>query len=255
MKRITVKTIFDEVGEYLMIDTPETLSEYNALLEQTTTDKISSVLASKVAPDRWDHMCGDSLGGSLLAAGWSQAYVEGNSNPLLNMVAHALQNTSVFTTAIANGETILVNDKGGYCYYDPNYHTIIDSSDNITPTNYFIPKNTKYINLENDAELELKAIKYLDDVDPNYSYITHLASFDIPQLIEIFTLFKQAGGEVVYVYTTGINVSQMFDYTEAAISAGLLRFEFEFNAGMDDAIQEFLDDFDSNTAISLDWKR
>jgi hypothetical protein len=146
-----------------------------------------------------------------------------------------------FVELVANGETILVNNVGGYCTYDPDYYTIINVRETEIPKNYVINEGTKYINLENDPELEQHAIDYLERVDQNYSYITNLASHDYHSLVEIFGEFLKAGGDTVYVFTTGMNVEQMYEYESAARHAGIRKFEFEFNSGINNDIQKFID--------------
>ena len=45
----------------------------------------------------------------------------------------------------------------------------------------------------------------------------------------------------MYVYTTGINVDQMYDYSSAIISSGIKEVWFEFNAGWDENFQGVID--------------
>ena len=84
------------------------------------------------------------------------------------------------------------------------------------------------------------AKKYLSKKDECYSYVLNLYSFSQEELRAIFEEFKQEGGEILYVYTTGLNVPQMYAYTEAAMKAGIKNFEFDFNSGINDDIKTYL---------------
>ena len=61
------------------------------------------------------------------------------------------------------------------------------------------------------------------------------------QLKDAFEKFKEAGGQIVYVYTTGRDNAQMYKYSELAIQAGLTNFAFQFSAGIDDEIIKFIE--------------
>lgn len=76
-----------------------------------------------------------------------------------------------------------------------------------------------------------------------FSYITNLRVFDKEDLIDIFKEFLASGGEVLYIYTTGQDVGQMYQYTEAAIEAGIKEMILEFNSGINSKHEEFLNDF------------
>lgn len=110
---------------------------------------------------------------------------------------------------------------------------------------YHIAWGCKIINLENDEHLESRTLEYMKSHDyiskEEFSYITECHRYDTESLTEIFLKFYGVGGEEVYVYTTGTNVNQMYDYLEAAIKAELSSLVIEFNAGIDDDIQAFID--------------
>ena len=161
--------------------------------------------------------------------------------------------------SVQAGETLLVNSVGGYCPFTEGYHKIIEESEYVAirKRTYVINKNTKYINLENDPELEEHTIKYLTSIDPNYSYICELRNYNIEELVEIFKDFQDNGGDTVYVYTTGMDVPQMYDYTEAIVQSGIKKVEFEFNAGYDmehDGIIEDLKINNINVDVKSAWK-
>lgn len=117
-------------------------------------------------------------------------------------------------------------------------------------SSYVIRKNTKVINLENDPCLERKAVDYMKEVletnskysfENEYSFIKELILFDKEDLKNVFEEFIEKGGETVFVYTTGRNVQQMYDYSNAAIEAGLNHFIFDFNSGTNEEIDNFVE--------------
>lgn len=108
---------------------------------------------------------------------------------------------------------------------------------------YVIRKDTKVINLENDPCLERNSKDYMEEIikDNEYSLITELILFDKEDLKSVFKEFIEKGGETVFVYTTGRNVQQMYDYSNAAIEAGLNHFIFDFNSGTNEEIDNFVE--------------
>ena len=49
------------------------------------------------------------------------------------------------------------------------------------------------------------------------------------------------GGETAYLYTTGFDVDQVFEYSYALQEAGITKIDFEFNSGITDKLQDALD--------------
>jgi hypothetical protein len=241
MKSVIINSVgFDENLKYIMLEGSADVLEYTAMMNILVERKISSVMKSGIHPERIDHMCLDNLSGSLLGAGVVQAKIQGK-NPLICMAEHAQKKSIQMLSYIFDGKTMLVNDVGGFCFFDSNCHSIVHSSPYVKESSYKIKTGTKYINLENDPKLESRAKDYLRTVDKKYSYIVNLSEHSEDELDSILLEFKQMGGEVVYVYTTGSNIQQMYDYVSSALKADISRFEFEFNAGIDDGIEEFLD--------------
>lgn len=106
---------------------------------------------------------------------------------------------------------------------------------------YEIRKNTKYLNLENAWELERVAADWLYKHDGyNFSYITELSLLSKFHLNRLMSEFVGNGGKYLYVYTTGQNHEQMYEYSEVALLNGIKNFIFDFNLGLDDDINAFL---------------
>lgn len=244
MKQVIVKDKFDTIIDYTMLENIDDLLEYQESINRKVTETISRLLRSDGGPERWDHMIGRDDEGGVMSAAIATANIRGG-NPVY--LAGELVNEKLrsFLRIIDGGEIILVNERGGYCTLTEGYHTIVEQNEvsSEPKPSHVIPKNTRYINLENDPDLEQHTIDYLEKVDPFYSHITRLRNYSPMKLREVFKEFMANGGTHVYVYTTGIDVDQMMLYSRAIIDSGLKTVEFEFNAGMTDGIDgviEFL---------------
>jgi len=241
MRRLHIKTKFDEETSYIEIKTGEDLAEYADSLSHNVDNAITRLITSKVPIDRWDHMITRDDQGGVLAGAVLTAQVRG-SNPIYELGPMFDGKIASMREYLLEGETVLVNDSGGYCFYNPDYHTILRTEEYTTPDKfkYKINEDTKYINLENDPKLEDNAVNYLKKVDPNYSWVTNLYNIDNDTLVDILKEFQCASGEVVYVYTTGTNVEQMYDYCRCIIDAGIKKVEFKFSATMESIHKEVI---------------
>lgn len=223
---------------FFILRTLEDVVEYAEHVGKALSEQITTMLKSGVPKDRWDHLMKKDDAGGVLSHAWAKCYVEGK-NPLIESCYLLDNKIKTFMGAILKGRIILVNKVGGYRYMVEDY-TIIKEWVYTPDKTYRIVEGSKYINLENDAELEVVVKDYLKSKTP-YSYILNLRDFSKDSLIDVFDEFKEQGGEVVYVYTTGTDIPQMYEYMEAALKVGLRSFEFEFNSGMSPEILEFKD--------------
>lgn len=250
MKQVQIKTKFGELADYIQLKTINDVHEYMEHLGHDVSEAIAKLIRSDIMPENWDHVRMSGSKGGVLRASVMTAYVK-ETNPLYEIDSLIQTKLMNMMKEIVKGEVVLVNMNGGYCTFSEDYHTILCEVefDDTPKDTSVINKNTKYINLENDPELEKRTIEYLSQQDKNYSYVLNLRNYDVAALTEIFKSFVQNGGEVVYVYTTGLDVQQMFDYSEALIAAGIKHVEFEFNCGKHekhDEVIKYLNDHDVN---------
>lgn len=239
LRNVTIKGHYIE-GTWLLLETFNELTEYMEFTSGRVVQQITRLLKSKVSPERWDHMITRTPEGSILAATLIYCQAKGKS-PLLEMDGLIQQKFLNMADNISKGRKLLVNQLGGYCFMTDDVNILSeDSFETAFQLTYTIKANTQYINLENDPELEDRTCQYLGERDPNYSHILNLHKFSNDDLVKVFTEFKENGGSIVHVYTTGTNVPQMYEYFEAAKEAGLNDFVFEFNAGTENGIAEFI---------------
>lgn len=239
LRNVTIKGNCIE-GTWLLLETFNELTEYMEFTSGRVVQQVTRLLKSKVGPERWDHMITRTPEGSILAASIIYSKSQGKS-PLIEMDGIIQQKFLNMANNIFKGRKLLVNPLGGYCFMTDDVDIVSENSfETAFQLTYNIKEYTKYINLENDPELENRTCQYLGQLDPNYSYILNLHKFSKDDLVKVFTEFKENGGSIVHVYTTGTNVPQMYEYFEAAKEVGLNDFVFEFNAGTENGIAEFI---------------
>jgi len=244
MKIVTVTDNYDQTHkDVLYLETLDDLDEFAELSNSENEEEIKLALKTDVKEDRWDHLFSHTLGCMATSVGLSKIT---GANSIIGSGILLEQKLNRFRSLLENGTAIIVNKHGGYfpCYDFMDINIIKSDEYVLDKTQWIkIKDDTKIINLENDMVLEQHSMTYMRALDKNYSSIRRLKKFNKQELTEIFKAFKSKGGEIAYIYTTGIDVDQMYDYTEALIDAGIEDIRFEFNSGIDDKIKQFLNDF------------
>lgn len=250
MKKVNVNSK-SVVGSWLLLSTIEELNQYAAHTSESVSKLLCGLIKDKIPVDRWDHCITQDSAGSLLTATLIKCQFQGLS-PALEIDNVMFKKFLNMAKYIQNGRKLLINSLGGYCPApeDATFEFEEDIDLSFKPT-YVVNDNTTYINLENDKSLEDNAKNYLISKDKNYSYVLNLSCHTEDQLKAIFEEFVSKGGTTVYVYTTGLKVQQMYDYFNTAKSTGINQFEFVFNSGINENIQEFLDYADKNALVKF----
>lgn len=223
------------------IETMDDFDEFRKLSEDANGDEVALALKTDIPESRWDHLFDASLGG--MQSGVVTSNILGG-NPIYLSGAILSTKLERIRQLINDGNIVIVNQRGGYFpIYDSIEIKIVEIAEYVANKSQYvnIKENTKIINLENDLYLEPVAVKFMRERDPNYSTIRKLKKFNFLELSEIFKRFKENGGELAYIYTTGLDTEQMYRYTNALIIAGVKKVQFDFNSGIDTKIQLFLD--------------
>ena len=249
MKYIKVKYINipnSEIREGLWIETPEDLTELKALLLRAANSAARKLIASGESEDRFDHVLNGlrPIEKALCNLAVMQAKFTGD-NAIFHLCNVREQHLSTVASILIKSEKgAFVNENGGVTPIDGHLEIVETSEytgeEKVKPT---IKENTKVINLENDLYVEGKANDFMRGKlnDKNFSYITEIRMYNEWRLLYAFQAFIKAGGELVYVYTTGRDVDQMYQYSESALTAGLKKFAFQFVHGTDPKIDRFLE--------------
>jgi len=244
MKIVTVTDSYNQTHkDVLYIETLSDLDEFAELSNSENEEEIKLALKTDVNEDRWDHLFSHTFG--CMATSISLSKITG-ANSIIGSGVLLEKKLNRIREIIENGTAVIVNTKGGYfpCHDFMDINIIKSDEYVLDKSQWFtIKDNTKIINLENDMVLEQHSMTYMRALDKNYSSIRRLKKFNKQELTEIFKAFKSKGGETAYIYTTGIDVDQMYDYTEALLDAGIKDIRFEFNAGINDNIKKFLKHF------------
>lgn len=247
MQLATVKWHDNEICTNILLETSEDVFQYQELLANNAAMTVDHLFKSKIPVNRWDHFGHEGAYGNPFNMAVQMAKIEGG-RPLFNLDRVANEICVAILKQIMKGDTVLINKVGGWCPYTPSIHEIIEVKDFVYTSNRkaVIKNNTKYINLENDHILEKRTKDYLGALDQNFSFILCLREYSERELVKIFEEFSAKGGQIVYVYTTGSDVAQMWEYSEAIIKSGLKVVEFEFNAGYTDEHKEVVEYLQQN---------
>lgn len=237
MKKVTVKH-FRQISEYILLENNKDVFLYFLHVEKGLKEYLKKIIKSKVPVNRWDHCCSKGQGESIFTLSVNLSYIN-CINPIYLMDNVLQTKMKNFYENIEKYGNVIVNDNGGYCHLIEDMEITSEESfsfeieDLLT---YVVKPNTQYINLENDPMLENYTKEYLGNIDPNFSYILNLRKFSIDNLVKVFNEFNDNDGHTVYLYTTGMDIPQMYDYSNALIKSNLNNIIFHFNAGINDDI-------------------
>jgi hypothetical protein len=256
MKKIKVNYL-KQICNYILLETPEDIFNYFLHVEKGASEYLNKIIKSKIPVNRWDHSCSKGHGESI----FTMSVVIGNLkgiNPIYLMDNSLQTKMQNFYECLEKYGNVIVNSNGGYCHLLNDMELIEEKifsfEDEDKKLTYTINKNTQYINLENDPELEEYTKDFLNKIDNNFSYILNLRKFSVADLIDVFNEFQENGGHTVYLYTTALDIPQMFDYSEALIKSNLKKIIFNFNAGLNDEILTVINYLEKNN-ISVDFEK
>ena len=242
-----------EVCENLIIESIEDVFAYQEHLAKNTSDTFSKVVKARIPNTCWDHYGHEGEYGNSFNMAVQKCKILGG-RPIMEFDKITNEKCIAILGCIQKGMKVLINKVGGWCYLHSDYHEVLGYKEYVPSSERkaVINENTQYINLENDPTLEKRSIEYLSSVDENYSYVLRLIEYSDEELAIVFKQFIAFGGHTVYVYTTGSNVNQMWDYSRAIIKSGLKNIVFEFNAGMNGQIAEVINFLkDSSITVGL----
>lgn len=246
---ITVKLLDQNSVEtsYIKIDDIKDLPIYFDMVREGVEDCVHKVIKSQVPIERWDHFSFNDHKDSIFNQAVAECQISGG-NPLYKLEPAIQRKYINFVDVIQKYGAVCINSVGGFCGYDDDRMQLLFEEPFIFEEDkssyYDVPVGTTHINLENDPDLESFVCEKLSDIDPTFSYITRLRKFSKDELVEIFQEFTEKGGESLYVYTTGSDVPQMYEYCEAAEEAGITDGVFIFNAGITDQIEKCMIDLE-----------
>lgn len=239
-------------SEYYLVENQEDLDQYKEFTKRLAMKLIKSTTKSSMPIRKFDHMIpskGHEKGIAMMALTRSQSNTvdineRGESifnNPLYQLMPAALEKNEVLQRALDRGDVLLIGKKmGGWMTHSTERTEILRVFDSeMVPTRKesLIRHQTKWIVLENDNELPKDSESFLEEQDPGFSIVYDLRDAKLDELLE---RFKFIGGHTVFVYTTGMDVQQMYKYTDVIAKVGLNKLVFYFVSGLNPEIEEFL---------------
>ncbi len=238
----------------LVLQNIDDLIEYQKIGQDQITEIGRILLKSLAEPDEWEEVLSGVDKGPGLSIWWQCVEIcklQGG-NPVFQVGQFFGDHCrALYKSVIEDEGVVAINSKGGYFpiskeSFENTEATEVDGIELVDRRVKVIKENTKVLNLENDPELEVDAVAYMESVDPNYSYICNMRSFSFDDMVEVFEEFIAKGGDYVYLYTTGMDVKQMYEYTGAMKKAGIMKIKFYWTAdnGIDqrEFVQESIDD-------------
>ena len=252
MKSITID-FFGQEANYLLLQNVDDVMEYGErILQRDACIAAQRMLKTGLEPSQFDHLITHDGPGGIIANAYYKSSMGSGVSALFEAGIVSDEKIERLLGYIEQGEEIMINNVGGFCFRTPQTKILREGPyDPMEEATYVINENTKFINLENDAELERHTVKHLEKVDPNYSYVCNLRGYSKEELVGIFSQFKANGGETAYLYTTGFDIPQIHEYCEALQKAGINKIDFEFNSGISDELQEALDIISEYMEISV----
>ena len=231
------------VSKFILLESIEDLTEYSEYIQGKLDKTIKRLLKSNIPKEKWDHHLNIDNRGDVIFSGALMLAKIRETSPVLESPKMALEMVNNMRKLIMGGDKVIINKNGGYCELTP-FHKIEECEDFVPEDNkiYYVGKNTKVINFENDPELETRVKEYFSEQnDDNPSYILNLREFTQEDIENVLDEFHKNGGEQVYIYTTGLDTEQMWMYSQAIINSNIEHVVFEFNSGTTKEILEVVE--------------
>lgn len=236
MKKVIVKYPHSETTtEGILLESLSDLQDYTNFLQKKPLAMARKILKLSEPIERVDH-CFDSFEAkekAILQLSIHRSNVSGK-----NLIYCLDSATSSLIQSLAKHlakGAVFLNQSGGFCpmrLLEMVSISGVVNSDELKPPNVNIKQGSKFLILENDPQLEAKAIKICSkNLDDSFSYIVNLRELSSLQLRRTFQQFITQGGEGLYVYTTGSDIEQLYEYVSIACQTGMKKIVFTFTAG------------------------
>lgn len=248
MKKVRVKYIHTgDIDEGILFESLDDINYLRPALKKAEAGVLTKFVKSEESPERLNHIVEGFKPLEKCIANLSILHgMCYNVNTIYTLGNSSETYIKSLSSQLEKGRQVFQNSNGGLCPVEFSLEILEVLEEGLNKiedeATFKIKKDSKVINLENDWSLEGKAVDYMNKRFKPYtfSYIKDLKSTRECQYKSIFKEFKNQGGEYIYVYTTGIDVEQMYKYSIHALDAGLNKFIFDFNKGLDKDINKFI---------------
>lgn len=239
MKKVKIHYVLQKQdAEAFIIETKEDLKEFASFLVNSAKNVTLGMVKSTLPVGKLDHIVHNFKATERALA--KMAVVQAQTretNPIYevdNAVEYFLKG---ITSAVLRGEKVLLNESGGWCT-ETDQIKIVEFLDEerLEPfVDMWIDVFSDYITIENDAELEEKAVEQLKKLQKQepFSYITQLRTFSKEELLDLFKMFVGDGNtpfeKTLYVYTTGLDWKQAEEFYLLAVEAGIKKIQVQMS--------------------------
>lgn len=205
-------------AQYLMLETSKDVNSYCDLCERGFETMVPTL--ERTPTSRWDHLYRSQRGFETFNISLMDHKITGE-NPIHHHSLVLTRYRNMLKNAIKNGP-IIINSKGGWQPLNAEEHNTIskEAITNLSLLDHSVDirlnKNSKFLNLENDPQLEQYTLNELPKLDKHFSYVTNMRLFSNEKLASVINDFKRRGGVGLWVYTTGSDIEQMKEYCSLA---------------------------------------
>ena len=208
-------------------------------------DAFVAKLALHTDPDRWDHLS-PRRGFPVLAHAVSKLkFADTPISPAMALGEAMGEYRNSLFNHVMDGNRVLVNKVGGWqILHAKDEHKVIERKPydirnrRLEPLHHGEPK---VVCLENDPKPEKHAIERMRKEWDGYVVILCLREYDTHELEQTLSDLNAKGVNDVYVYTTGGDVPQMYEYLDALVAAGMRRLFMEFTGNSREEHVDFCD--------------
>ncbi len=228
-----------ELFDGILIQNMSDVMDFRDYAEGKIKEHLTWIWGRGIEPERYDHYypigpCRAIWGAMVVdikvKGGVPWLKLDEHFKRYLVMLVEHLDATEVLENEIPG---MIINQNGGLCPAN-NYPYQVDAEEfdwEAELFNIVLEPGSKYICLENDPTLEAEAFTWLNEHNEEKpSYITGLRYVSGEKLTSVLQMFKESGGECVYVRTTGGDVAQAMDYARSVISVEGLAIFIHFTA-------------------------
>lgn len=243
MRKAKVKyPVSEQIKEGFLLESIADVQTYSIYIEEKSFNVAKKVLKSPLPIEKADHLIRSFCG---VEQGLMEMAVSRSKSTRKNLIYCFDDAHSKYLNGLLKNiqfGTLFINPNGGYC---PLKHLeLVEVGEEIQEfrePRVFLKEGSKYLILENDLELETKAVEICSrEYDRNFSYIVDLRSISPQELRRHFSKFVKMGGIGLYVYTTAWDIEQLYQYTQIAIQCGINILAFTFPAGISEKTETAL---------------
>lgn len=260
MKRVTIDRLQPNLStlrlSFRLIENQDDLNEYAEFSRKTAVKVMNKTIQSDIDIERFNHTipnfaCEEQ---SIMKHALALTTLRDVKNPIYHLESAVEVKLATLQKVLDSGTKILVNAAGGWNTFMKDDVVIsIEEVEQQDEQTVFINENSNAIVLENDYVIPNESHNYIKTIDPNYAKILDLRGnmLNYEKFVDI--LKNQFNGEIVYVYTTAMDVEQMHKYCDAIIEAKIPFLVVHITVPNNKLIQEWYTKYRGKFSIEVEF--